>query len=176
MDGKCTRALKGVIVAPPGPQHSFETALAVQEAGLLQRYITGFYYKPESALGRGIRLLPNPIRSNIERELYRRYKDNLDSDRVQTFPAAELLYMAASRLKPLRRFARDVIRWRNERFGGQVGHVVTQERPSALICYDGCAFRAFNKARSLGILCILDQSIAHIKTGLKLLHEEAEFH
>jgi len=176
MDGRFRGESGNVIVAHPGTQHSYETARAVQEAGLLQRYITGFYHKPKGLLGLAVQLLPGHSRSRVERELYRRYQEGLDPDRVQTFPAAELLYVLAKRLRPFKGYARDVVRWRNERFDGLVGRVVVQEKPAALICYNGCALAAFEKAKSLGIFCILDQSIAHIRTALKLLHEEAELH
>ncbi len=165
-----------VIVAHPGTQHSYETALAMQEAKLLNWYITGFYYKPKSAWSRTVRLLPDKIRSRVESEFYRRSKDSLDPDRVKTAPAAELLYVVASRLGPFRRYARAVLQWRNEGFDSLAGRVVVRERPAALICYDSCALKAFHKAKPLGILCILDQSIAHLRTGLRLLRREAELH
>ena len=37
--------LPRVLVAHPGTQHSRQTALALQKAGWLQNYVTGFYYK-----------------------------------------------------------------------------------------------------------------------------------
>jgi alpha-maltose-1-phosphate synthase len=165
-----------VVVAHPGTQYSYETVLAVQEAELLQWYITGFFYKPEGLLGRWVRLFPDNFRFSLERELRRRYKDGLDPNRVRTFPAAELLYLVAGRLGLPRRYGERLLRWRNERFDDLVGHVVARERPTALICYDSCALKVFKRAKSLGILCILDQSIAHIRSGLKLLREEAELH
>src|SRR6266511_2236142 len=73
-----------VIVAHPGTQYSYETVLAVQEAELLQWYITGFFYKPEGLLGRWVRLFPDNFRFSLERELCRRYKDGLDPNRVRT--------------------------------------------------------------------------------------------
>ena len=84
--------------------------------------------------------------------------------------------MSVSRLGLFKKYAQDIICWRNERFDGLVARMVGRERPSALICYDGCALKAFKKAKSLGVLCILDQSIAHIRAGLKLLAEEADLH
>jgi alpha-maltose-1-phosphate synthase len=165
-----------VVVAHPGTQHSYETALAVQAAGLLRWYLTGFYYKPQSMLAHGIHLLPNGVGLGMQKEASRRWKEGLDPNRVKTFPMAELAYIAVSRLEPFKKYARDVIRWRNERFDQLVGHMVARERPTALICYDSCALKAFKKAKSLGVFCILDQSIAHIRSGLKLLREEAELY
>ena len=72
---------KEVIVAHPGTQNSYETALAVQEAGLLRWYMTGFYYKRQGILGRAVRMLPNGMGSGMQRELFRRWKKGLDPDR-----------------------------------------------------------------------------------------------
>lgn len=163
-----------VIVAHPGTQHSYETALAVQEAGLLQRYITGFYYDPSGAIGRAVARLPGRLRSGIERDLWRRHKEGLDPRRVVTLPALELLYASARRLGLPPRLAADARRWRSELFEPRVGRIVARERPRALICYNDCALRAFTKAKPLGIVCILDQSIAHALTGLSVFREEAE--
>src|SRR5262249_19323227 len=109
-------------------------------------------------------------------ELYRRYNEHLRPDRVKTFPLAELSSVAVSHLRPLQKYTDNVIRWRNEWFDGWGGRMAVREKPAALICYNSCAVKAFNQARPLGILCILDQSVAHLRTGAALLREEAELH
>ena len=173
---ECANKRTGVIVAHPGTQHSYETALALQEANLLRWYITGFYFNRESSLGRTLRLFPNGIGAKLERELRRRFKPGLAPERVMTSPAAELLYLASTRLGPLRRLSGNMMRWRNRRFDKWVAQVLAREMPAGVICYDSCALRAFERAKSLGILCVLDQSIAHIKTMLRVLREEAQLH
>ncbi len=166
----------GVIVAHPGTQHCYETALAVQEAGLLRRFMTGFYHEPHGALSRAIRCLPEALRSGAERELCRRHANGLDPDRIQTIPVPELLYLLACRLSLFKRYADKLLRWRNERFDDLVSEIVECERPPALLCYDSCALKAFRRAKSLGVACIMDQSVAHLTRGLRLLQEEAVLH
>jgi len=166
----------GVIVAHPGTQHSYETALAVQQAGLLHSFLTGFYYRPESTPARALRLLPNGHGTKLERELFRRFKPALVPEKVHSYPVPEMLYLAASRLGPFRRFCDVLLRWRNERFDGWVAETLARQRPKAVVCYDSCARRAFERAKSLGILCVLDQSIGHIQSGLQLFQEEAKLH
>lgn len=167
---------KGVIVAHPGTQHSYQTALAVQRAGLLHSYLTGFYFKPASPLARAMRILPEGLRAPFERELRRRYHPELDPRGIRTRPALELLCVASSRVGLVRRYSDGLMRLRNERFDRWVARVLDRERPGAVVCYDSCALRAFRQARSLGLICVLDQSIGHIKSGLKLFREEAELH
>lgn len=170
------RAQRGVILAHPGTQYSYETAFALQEAGLLHCYMTGFYFKPENSLGRALRLLPNGRGTELEREFRRRFKPELAPQNVRTYPAAELIYVISSRLRPLRPFSEAILRWRNKCFDGWVAKRIARERPKAVVCYDSCAQRTFEGAKSLGTLCILDQSIGHISTGLQLLREEAKLH
>ncbi|HEX2715395.1 MAG TPA: glycosyltransferase family 4 protein [Candidatus Acidoferrales bacterium] len=166
----------GVIVAHPGTQHSYQTALAMQRAGLLHSYLTGFYFKPASPMAWAMRILPDGMRATLGRELRRRYSPELDPGEIRTRPALELLCVATSRLGLVRRFSDGLMRLRNERFDVWVARVLDRERPGAVVCYDSCGLRAFQQARSLGVICVLDQSIGHIKSGLRLFREEAELH
>ncbi len=170
------RAERGVILAHPGTQYSYETALALQEAGLLAFYVTGFYYYPQSTLARGLRWLSNGPGTRLERELYRRFKPGLAPENVRTLPMLELAYVVSERMGALRRFSDALLRWRNERFDRCVAKTLGREKPSAVVCYDSCARRAFESAKSLGIPCVLDQSVGHIRTALQLYREEAELH
>ena len=164
-----TVAKGSVIVAHPGRQNSYETALAMQEAGLLARYITGIYYKPESVCGRVVRLS-----GRAESEFYRRHQDGLSCDRVRQYPLGELLYLGASRFRPSARYVPGIVRWRNDRFDRLVGGVVERERPTGVICYDTCALHTFRKAGDLGILRVLDQSVGHWRTLVAMMREEAQ--
>lgn len=158
-----------IIVAHPGAQYSRETALAVQDAGLLKAYVTGVYYKPYTALSRVLRLS-----SRVERQMKRRYKGELCPEFVRQHPWEELLHLTVARTKPFSAYAGPVLRWRNRRFDRFVARLVADERPSAVICYDTCAVETFKAAKSVGTLRILDQSVGHWCTLSKLLREEAE--
>ncbi len=158
-----------VIVAHPGAQYSRETALAVQDAGMLKAYVTGIYYKPETALGRVLGLS-----QQIERQIRRRYKAGLNPELIQVRPWWELLYLTATRAKQLTAYAGPIIRWRNRCFDRSIAGLVKCERPSAVICYDTCALDTFRAAKAAGTLCILDQSVGHWRTLATLMREEAD--
>lgn len=165
-----------VIVAHPGAQYSYETALAVQSTGLLQYYVTSLYAPPNSHLRRCVQWLPTALRRSIEPGLAQRSQDGLDAKRVKTYPTPELAYLAACRICAFQRYAPTLLRWRNEWIDRVVSRLVARDQPQALICYDTSALKAFRRAKALGIWCILDQSIGHLKTGLRILAEEAALH
>lgn len=155
-------------MAHPGVQHSYETALAVQEAGLLHSYMTGLYFKPCPLLRIGDRLL-KPLQPGLRG----RRKEGLANDLVRLYPLAELSYLTAVRLRPLARYAAQMVRWRNRWFDKRVQRMVKRQRPTAIICYDTCAARTFETAGKLGVLRVLDQTIGHRRTLAKLMREEA---
>lgn len=171
------RLSKGnVIVAHPGTQHSYQTALGLQEAGLLRRYVTGFYYKKPGFFSNVLCFLPARYAAGLEREFRRRRNENLDDDLVRTFPAEELFYLLSARSKFFKKWSGSVLHWRNEKFDVRVARMVEAERPEAVICYDTSALKTFQACEKVGSLRILDQSIGHIKTGIEILREEARLH
>lgn len=165
-----------VLVAHPATQHSYQTALALQNAGMLKYYVTGFYYKTSGALVNLIQLLPLKYAENLERQLLRRRKDDLDKNLIRTFPILELLYVLSARLKFTQKLSVKIIRWRNWRFDKNVAKLVMTTRPDAVICYDSCALDTFKACKKTGSIAILDQSIGLLKYGIKILRVEAELH
>ncbi len=155
---------------------SYEAAIGLQQAGLLQRFVTGFYFRPESLWGRGARLLLNGGGSRLEGLLRGRFHPELPPERVLSFPFRDLAFQCMSRAIRGPSLASRVLAWRNRWFDRRVATTLARERPAAVLCYDSCALRAFEQAQPLGILRVLDQCIAHIKTGLRLFQEEAERH
>lgn len=165
-----------VLVAHPGTQHSYQTALGLQESSLLHRYVTGFYYKRGPLAAAALGLVPVALGKRLERELQRRHHAALDPGLIETSPLRELLYVLSARERRLRPFAGSLIRWRNARFDAKVARMVRIQRPEAAICYDGCAVDTFRSCQSVGTLRILDQSVGHLKGWLELMKEEATLH
>jgi starch synthase len=160
-----------IIVAHPGTQHSYQTALALQEAKLLHSYLTGLYYKPESLLCQVLSTI-KPLRQR----LLDRCQDGLASDRVYLHPFGELSYLVLTRMSPFAGHANQILRWRNQRFDKLVARSVRTHRPGAVLCYDTCALHAFTAAAEVGSLRILDQSIGHWRTLAELMYEESQLH
>ncbi len=175
---RATDRRAGVIVAHPGggQMRSFEAAAGLQQARLLQRYVTGFYFRPESLWGRGTQVLLNGRGSRLQGLLRGRFHPELPPERVLPFPFPDLAFQCVSRAVNRPGPVSRVQAWRNQWFDRRVAKTLARERPAAVLCYDGCALHSFRRAQPLGILCVLDQCTSHIKTGLKLYREEAELH
>ena len=165
-----------VLVAHPGTQHSYQTAFAFQKVGMLEHYLTGFYFKSSGMLATLIQWLPSEYANRLERQMLRRRKDNLDQNMIRTFPIPELIYVFSARLKFTQMWSRQILRWRNTRFDERVAKTVKTTRPDAVICYDSCALTTFQACKKIGGVAILDQSVGHLKSGVRILREEAELH
>ena len=75
-----------VVVAHPGKQHSYQVALACQQAGLLRRFITGPYFMPHEFPYALVRRLPARFRERALRESNKRHLAELDDRRVTFIP------------------------------------------------------------------------------------------
>jgi len=163
---------RGVIVAHPGTQHSYETAFGLQQAGLLQEYITGLYFKEGRGIGRVLPMLPERIRSRALRELAKRRRAGLDERLVRTYPAPEWAYLAAARAPLPAWLPGSVMRLRNRIFGQLVARRVWSASPDAILCYDSCALAPFRAAKTGGAVRILDQTVCHLTTSIPIITEE----
>lgn len=167
----------GVAIAHPGHLLvAYQAALALQEAGLLDRFETGFYFKNGWLARHILALFPQGLSARLSRQLQRRTHAGLSARRVRTHPLAELIYLLAVKTPFLRRWSGRALQWRNEHFDAIVARLVRRERPRAVICYDSCASKAFEAAEQAGAVRILDQVVGHIGAGVEMLAEERRLH
>lgn len=167
----------GAVISHPGHVLvAYQAALGLQEAGLLDRFETGFYYK-DGRLSRILRsMLPQQVAARLLRQLRRRTHEGLALQRIRTHPIVEIIFILFARLPAVNSLAVKIMHLRNEYFDGAVAQVVRKLRPRAVICYDSCALKTFEAAREVGTLSILDQVVGHIKTGESILSEERQLH
>jgi len=163
----------GVIVAHPGTQHSYETALAMQKCGLLREYVTGVYFKSNSLAARAQRYLPGRVGIAIRQIIHRRSRAGLDDTLVQTSPLMEMAYLASARVPFATSIAGNIMLVRNEMFDRNIANRVSRLRPDAVIAYDSCALETFRAAARVGALKVLDQTNAHLAYWAGVLDEEA---
>lgn len=161
-------------MAHPGTQHSYWTAKALEDTGLLAEYYTGWYYKPESFLGRLLQVVPRVVRGRVERQLRRRHHSGLPPRRVRCFAHGEILAVAASRLGVDGWLGDEILHWRNTGFDRWVAKRVATLRPAAVVAYNSAALKTLSAARKVGSLGILDQTIAFPTAAQELLDLEAE--
>ena len=93
------------VVFHPGTQHSWQTALALQQLGRLAWYGTSIFYDPDRWPYRIERYLPGRLRERVHGEFLRFNHPGLDRSLVRTGGSAEWLERIANRAR-LRKLAR----------------------------------------------------------------------
>ncbi len=167
----------GVTVAHPGHLLvAYQAALALQEAGLLDRFETGVYFKNGRFARCLLAMLPQRFAARLSRQLQRRTHVGLSERQVKTHSWAELIYLLVARTPILRNWAGRALQWRNEHFDALVARAVRKGRPRAVVCYDSCALKTFEAAEKVGSSRILDQVVGHIRAGVAILSEERKLH
>lgn len=157
------------IVAHPGRQHSYHTAEALKEAGILQKYITTIYNKDKGLL----RLISFLIPSNMKAILRSRKSNSISDEDVLCFYGFHELYNIF-----IRRMAGNDKRLRMhyyDNFGKKVAKYVIKNHAVALIMYDTTAKAAFEylKDNSPGVIRILDMSSANRAYILNVFQQES---
>lgn len=159
-----SRSSSAVLIACPKTQHSYQAALALQERGVLSRYVTGFYYKRPSFAASAISILPERYRSRMEREFLRRRMEHLDDRLIESVALGDLLCAAIERHDWLRPWSQRLDLWSYHlrRFQRETAKKIRTLRPRVVLCYDTCSRQIFEAAHDVGAMCVLDQTIGHI--------------
>jgi glycosyltransferase involved in cell wall biosynthesis len=154
----------GVFIAHPGTQHSYQAALALQERGLLRRYLTGTLYHRQTGgpVNFLLHALPEKQRGRVERQIRRRRLDALDESLVSSMDLIEIGHAVADRLGLPPAIGFKLFQFRQERFQQHAARMVERLRPRVVVCYDSAALHVFEAARRVGATCVLDQSIGHV--------------
>ena len=139
-----------IIVAHPGKQHSYHTAVAIKHAGHLLRYITTFYsYKKKRSI------------SVLNGKFSQRRCGELDDSEVITF--GKYLFILNSILLRLNKKA---YRWFNdltaEYFGKRVANFAIKNKADAVIMYDTSCDRCFRILKKKAPWIIRIQDVAAI--------------
>lgn len=157
----------------PGTQHSWQTALALQQLDLLAWYATSIFYQPDRLPYRLERLAPAPLARRMRTEFGRFSHPGLNPSLVRTGGLAEWIERIATRAGQ-HRLARRIDAWGNERFVKQLARFVAGPEPFALWGYNGCARTSFALGREHGRTCILDRTIGDFRIYNTLMAEVAE--
>lgn len=150
---------KKIGVFHPGTQHSWQTALACQEAGQLEWYATSIFYDPSRFPYRLERLLPERAAQRLNAEFRRRHTPQLDLARVRLFGLWEWLEVGAARLG-WPRVSNWAIRRGGTAFGRATIELMKREPVDVVWGFDTASIEVFRWAKPRGIFCVLDQTIA----------------
>jgi len=147
-----------VAVFHPGTQHSWQTALALQQLDLLEWYATTIFYQPERYPYRLVRHLPAPLARRLDAEFRRFDCPALDLDLVRTGGLSEWFERIATRAG-MRGLAGRIDSFGNRRFPRLMADSIAGPAPFALWGYNGCAQAGFELGKANGRMCILDRTI-----------------
>lgn len=149
------------LLAHPGTQYSFRLAEQLEERGCLGRFWTGIAYRPDSTVGRCIKLMP----SSVQRKLVNRQLAGVKKDHLRTRPLTE--WRALRRL----RAAQEQQRVMFERNATFQRHIPDREidASTVVIGFDTSSWLLAQRSVRLGRSFILDRSIAHPLTFQQLL-------
>lgn len=147
-----------VAVFHPGIQHSWQTALALDQLDCLAWYATSLFYQPGRWPYRLERHLPAGLAARLHAEFERFACPGLDPAKVRTAGISEWLERLARRAGA-GALADWLDRFGNRRFAGHLAGALAGPEPFALWGYSNSADRAFALARQQGRRCILDRTI-----------------
>lgn len=160
------------MVAHPGTQHSYQTVLALNSAGISSRYLTGFYYKYHSLLARLLSLVPGHLSRRINSYLSRRRSNGISDDQVSYKLSSALLAQIAQRTSFPQ--AQSLLRIANTSFDHWVIKTIERTNPRVVIGYDSQASAIFEACSSRPVWRLLDQTIGHVLTASPLLEQERQ--
>ncbi|MGO8763584.1 MAG: glycosyltransferase family 4 protein [Limisphaerales bacterium] len=159
----------------PGTQHSWQTALAFQEAGTLGWYATSAFYNPARWPYKLERYVPRKMSNRLNREFRRRYNPALNPANVRQFGWWEWSEVFSRRLGclPLANYCNER---GNQAFGRQIIRLIEREPVDLLWGYNTSSLEVFQWAKKRGIRCVLDQTIGHPTVQNQVMLEEQERH
>lgn len=162
-----------IIVAHPGRQHSFRTAVALKHHGMLCKYVTTVYDSNGSFLMNVLKKMIS--QKNLERAASRRTDALNEDDVVQFCELSGLIEIALYQIDKKRKIYRW---WHNQladRFGKKVARLAIREQADAVIMYDTTAKSCFEllEREAPRIVRIMDVSAAN-RLYMKRIYQKDE--
>lgn len=142
----------------PGTQHSWQTALAFQDASALEWYATSVFFLKNRFPYNLAFYLPRYIRNKVLARLRRRMHPDLDESLVKTFGMHEWLETLA-RSVSANGIASAIDRTGNDVFGKTVVNKLVTNKTTHIWGYNNSSVTAFRAAKKIDVQCVLDQTI-----------------
>ncbi len=159
----------------PGTQHSWQTALAFQEAGALAWYATSVFYDPNRWPYKLERYVPSKMSGRLNREFRRRQNIFLDPDKVRQFGLWEWSEVFLRRMGH-QGLADHCNERGNRAFCGQTIRLIQREPVDVLWGFNTSSLEVFRWAKKRGIRCVLDQTIGHPASQNRIMLDEQQRH
>jgi glycosyltransferase involved in cell wall biosynthesis len=162
-----------VAVFHPGTQHSWQTALALQELHRLAWYATSIYHQPERWPYRLESILPSRLAQPLAARFRRFSQPGLDPALVRTAGVLEWAERLAG-MAGAHSLSRRLDAVGNRRFGQALQRDLAGPERFALWGYNGSSREAFVAAKRAGRSCILDRTNGDWRAYNAVMEEVAE--
>lgn len=165
---------KSVIIAHAGTQHSHQAAMGLFRAGLLQKFITGYFYNPDGVLATLLKICPDSFRGLFYSQLMRRRRAELPASVIKSYAVFDFASILLSRLKFAKKTAQFFAQLHQKHFVKFALGQIKKNRPSVFIGFEGSAYPYFLECEKLGICKILDQTTASVFKAAEIYSAEIQ--
>lgn len=159
--------MEDILVSHSGRQHSYRLAVALQELGRLNKFVTSSYYDSSR--------FPDRLFSRFKRLdliLRKRYEPNL-SKRVKRFPIFELPELFLRLISGNSKVASETVCLRDTTFDKFVAR--TQIRNCKVFWgFQGSCLESLEEAKKKSIVAIIELATGHVTAAIKILQEEKQ--
>ena len=164
-----------LVACPDARPPAYQAVIALSEADLLDRFVTGFYHRGHGRLLETVRQLAPCRFARIRRQLMRRHDRRIPPEKVASawsYDAAVQLEAKLAARKPGSQHP--VARWRTRRFDEVAARAIEVRRPSLAFLFSdvGSEF-ALPMCRKLGIPTILSMVHGDVREEATILEQEA---
>lgn len=165
-----------LVACPDARPPAYQAVIGLDRAGLLQTFLTGYYYRENRALaaiGRG--LAPGPF-ARVEHALRRRHDPEIPAGRVRSAWSFDVALRVEGRLAGTRPSARrEVARWRTRRFDRALARAVDRDPPAAALVFSDVGSRhALPLCRARGVPAVLSVVHGDVREERAVLDREAQ--
>lgn len=162
-----------VIVAHPEKQHSLQLASGLKKSGMLYKYITSIYDRPESLTSKIKHFLPGNYRRKANT---RATKELDDTDVLQIGELYNLIITFLYNVFHLKKLSVSLRLKNADFFGVKVAKYAIREHADAVICYDTRAYETFRyiEKKEANVLRILDVTIVTAPYMRKIYDEQIQ--
>lgn len=158
-----------IVYVHQGAPRVYEIVHAIIRAGYSCRFLSGYYYKERALPERLLKSLPGRRAARTYASLRRRHLEKLPPDVVErSWMQDALLWIELK----FRRIVPNFLITRARYIDIRAAIRVRMLKPKAVIVCDSHALYTLRAAKKVGAVAILDQVIAHVDAGNKILSEE----
>jgi glycosyltransferase involved in cell wall biosynthesis len=144
-----------VILSNVAKHHAYQTALALQEIGLLKKFYTSFYALEKPPLSQKILRMALP--ENLRKKVMNRKQEGLDESRITSFFFPEILERVPLIPRLFGRYR--IMHLKNSLFDRRVS--VQNLECDVFHGFEGCSLYSMRKAKERGAIIILDEGTFH---------------